>query len=144
MTHSPADILRYLLVALGHGTMPSAAGSWPIAVAQEPDDPDDDMTLYDEIGRKDGRAMVSGAVYEHHGVQLQLRCSAFTTGQAKLSAILTALDQDVETAAVAIDSSDYVVYAVSRPGTANYLGHEPESRRHIWTVSLLAAIRQTT
>ena len=88
--------------------------------------------------------MVNGAVYEHHGVQLQLRCSAFTTGQAKLSTILTSLDQDVEGASTTIDSSSYVVYAVSRPGTANYLGHEPESRRHIWTVSLLAAIRQTT
>ena len=143
MTHSAADILRKLLTTLGHGTMPSAAGSWPISVAQEPDDPDDDMTLYDEIGRKDGRAMVSGEVYEHRGVQLQLRSAKFTDGHTKIDAVVTALDQDVETAGVTVDSSTYVVYAVSRPGTINYLGHEPESRRHIWTVNLLASIRQT-
>ena len=143
MTHSPADVLRKLLVSLGHGTMPSAAGSWPVSVAQEPDDPDDDMTLYDEIGRKDGRAMASGEVYEHHGVQLQLRAAKFTDGYTKVSGVVGALDQDVEAAGVTIDTSTYVVYAVSRTGTINYLGHEPESRRHIWTVNLLVSIRQT-
>lgn len=143
MTHSPADVLRNLLVALGHGTLPSADGSWPISVAQEQDSPDDAMTLYDETGRKDGRAMTSGAVYEHHGVQLQLRAASFTTGQTKVDAVVTALDQDVESAGVTVDDSTYVVYAVSRPGTTNYLGHEPESRRHLWTVSYLASIRQT-
>lgn len=143
MTHSPADVLRRLLVTLSHGTLPSAAGSWPISVAQEPDDPDDDMTLYDEVGRKDGRAMASGEVYEHHGVQLQLRAAKFTEGYAKVSSVVGALDQDAEGAGVTVDASSYVVYAVSRPGTVNYLGHEPESRRHVWTVSLLASIRQT-
>ena len=143
MTHSAADILRKLLTTLGHGTLPSAAGAWPISVAQEPDDPDDDMTLYDEMGRKDGRAMVSGEVYEHHGVQLQLRSAVFKTGYTKISGVVTALDQDVEMAGVTVDTSTYVVYAVSRPGTINYLGHEPESRRYIWTVSVLASIRQT-
>ena len=143
MTHSPADVLRKMLTTLSHGTMPSAAGSWPISVSQEPDAPDDDMTLYDEVGRKDGRSMVSGEVYEHHGVQLQLRAAKFTEGHTKVSGVVEALDQDVESVGVTIDSSTYVVYAVSRPGTINYLGHEPESRRHIWTVNLLASIRQT-
>lgn len=143
MNHSTADIVRNVLVNLGHGTMPSAGGAWPISVGIELDDPDDLMVLWDMAGRIDGRSMIDGTVWDHDGVQLQLRCSDFKTGNDKLSTVVNALDKSVRMTPVSIDTSSYLVWSISRLTTPNHLGQEPVSQRHIWTANLLVSVRQT-
>ena len=49
LDHSTADIVRYLLIALGHGTLPPAT-DWPIYEGAEPTAPDALVTTYNVTG----------------------------------------------------------------------------------------------
>lgn len=144
LTHSPADIIRNLLVNLGLGTTPSAAGSWPVYAEREPDAPDSVITVYNTAGRKDGRVQVGGEVQEHHGFQVRIRAANPVTGYTKAQAIAIALDETVYQDTVTISAATYLVHAVSRVGSVLALGKEtPTSKRNLFTINAVAALRQT-
>ena len=44
LIHSAADIIRYLLIAMGQGTLPTDALLWPIYQARIPETPDNCIT----------------------------------------------------------------------------------------------------
>ena len=95
LTHSPAEIVRNLLVNMGAGTLPAAGGSWPISCDQRLDTPDNAITINDTDGRKDGRSMPTGEVFEHPGIQIEVRSGVRGTGFTKAKAIATLLDEEV-------------------------------------------------
>src|SRR5688500_18878413 len=57
LAHSPADILRHLLVAKGLGDLPSDGGStgWSFYQSQQPDSPDNVASFFDTTGTQHGR-----------------------------------------------------------------------------------------
>lgn len=145
LVHSPADIVRRALVTLGLGTLPTASGSWPIAVSQEPDTPDEAITLYDTSGRIDGRTHVDGEIQEFPGLQVRVRSANPVTGYTKAQAIAVALDQSIRLTNVTIGANVYKIYAITRTGTVNAIGKEIEtSKRNLFTINAVASIRQTT
>ena len=83
LLHSPADVLRYALIDLGVGTLPTDNGDWPIQVAAQSDTPDETLTIYDTLGIDDGRHMGDGERFEHHGIQIRVRGKASEHGLGK-------------------------------------------------------------
>ena len=112
--HSPADILRQALVDAGVGTMPTAAGAWPIFAAHLPDGTTNAICVYDTGGLKDGRLM-TGATITHPGWQVRVRAARQPDAWAKMEAIREALDAIGQTS-VAIDAATYKLAAVSQTG----------------------------
>lgn len=145
LTHSPADIIRYLLIAKGAGTLLGANGSWPISAWQENDSPDNFITCYDTSGLKDGRVQNDGEVQEHPGVQIRVRSAIASDGNTKIRQIQDIVDKQVAYTTVVIASSNYIVHAISRPGTILSLGKEtPTSKRALFTLNILVTITQVS
>jgi hypothetical protein len=147
LDHSPADILRRVLIALGQGTAPTDnaldLSAWPIYAGGEPGSPDNVITLYDTPARQDGRSMIDGERQEHHGVQVRVRGATFPVGYAKARAIATAMDTAIYDLSVTLDSSTYRVHSVSRQGDVISLGKEsPQSKRSVFTVNAIFTVRK--
>jgi hypothetical protein len=145
LTHSPADILRKLLIDLGLGSQPSATTHWPVYVSQQPDDPDNLITLRDTTGIHDGRVHVGGEVQGRDGIQIIVRCNSFPVGWTKADTLCKTLDTDVYSATVTIDTTTYTVHSASRSGGMSpiHLGKEStSSRRELFSINVTLSIRE--
>ncbi len=150
LNHSPAEIIRDLLVTLGLGTDPADSGTWPVFVSREPNAPDSVITIYDTTPRLQGRSSPGGITQEHYGIQVRVRDASPTGGWVKANSLAVALDQTIALDDVTIEDTDgtgsstYKVYTVSRVGGILSLGKEtPTSKRNLFTINAVAAIRQT-
>ena len=144
MTHSPADVMRWLLIDLGIGTAPEDEGSWPIQDSNEPDLPDNLITVYDTAGITDGRVQRTGETAEHKGFMVQIRSTDKPTAWAKAEAIKTAMDESILNLLVTVDTSEYVIYSVTRHSGPVSLGREPSTNRFLFTINAVVSLRQTT
>lgn len=144
LAHSPADILRQLLVDLDLGSYPAnPPDAWPVYVASEPDRPDECVTVYDTAGRPQGRLQVSGEKPELHGVQVRVRSARPPEGWAKARTIAVALDESVYAETVTMTGgSSYCVHSVTRTTDVVPLGKEsPQSKRSIFVLNALVCLR---
>ena len=134
LVHSPADVLRYTLVSLGVGTLPSVNGNWPIFATNEPETPDELITLYDTMPWVRGRSQPDGEVQEHHGVQVRVRAGHPALGFKKCWEVAQALDLQVHhlNVTVPIQTIGFGINAQTVPA-ANY---------HVWAISRHARNRQ--
>lgn len=149
LTNSPADVVRYALIAGGLGTLPLSEGLWPIFAWQEPDQPDDVVTVYDTSGVVQGRSHNDGQVLEHYGVQIRVRTSIPKNGNTKIRAILEFLDRTINQTVVNVPYdtgtgySVYCIHAVSRSGTILSLGKDtPTTKRTLFTVNVSVSLSQ--
>lgn len=147
MIHSEADIIRYVLVTLGLGNLPSNpnAHTWPISVDQEPDQPDNAITVYNTSPQPQGRLQVSGLAVEHAGFMVQVRCTDSQAGKTKIREILAALTQDINRTTVTISNSrgtaSYMIQAVTRRSGPNTLGRDHDNEnRFLFTLNCTASI----
>lgn len=142
LTHSPAEIIRQLLIDLGVGT---ASGSWPVKFATEPDNPDNVITVYNAAGRSSGRVQNGGERQEHHGFQVRVRSTSESVGYVKARVIAVALDENVLLTTVTVDSSTYRIQSISRTGDVISLGkNHPTTNLNLFTINALASLRQTS
>ena len=141
LTYSPADIVRYLLIDLGLGTDPLDGGTWPIYVSNEPDRPDNCITIYDTRGLIHGRMMPSGVQAKHYGVQIRIRCSNNESGWVKADAIWTALCEDVYHNRVDIEDEAYCLHNFALIGDILVVGHDsPATKRKVFTINPLLVL----
>lgn len=152
--HSPADIIRWMMVAINLGSSPtpwetggstSSANAWPIFVAAEPNIPDNVITLYDTTWQSDGRAMHSGEQFQHYGIQVRVRGIDHPTGLLKALTIRETLDQSVydRTISIPVGSSTYryTVHCISSSSVL-FLGKQtPSSKRSLFTINAKTTIR---
>lgn len=150
LEHSPSQILQQLLINLGEGTDPSDGSDWPIFYANEPDNPDDIVVTIDTAGRKDGRSMIGGEVFEHKGVNILVRSATHVVGFPKIDTIAKALDANVLNSVVTLQAiigsstAQYIIHSISRDSTRS-LGKGPTpSNRNFFDLNVLASIRQTS
>jgi hypothetical protein len=144
LTHSPAEVLRYLLIQLGHGVLPPASSGWPISVSSEQDLPDQVITIYDTAGRYDGRSMQTGQKWEFYGVQIRVRGLNHSDCQLKARQIAVALDESIRNNVVTISTTQYGVYSTSRTSGPMSIGKEPNTNRVLFTINAVVALRQIT
>lgn len=141
--HPPAFVIMQYLIDQGLGTARSAGGSWPIHYGDEPDTPDNCITVYDSEGRTQGRAMTSGEVQELNGIQVRVRCAPtqIVEGYKKCHNIVRNFDSSVNRTYVPIGSDTYLIQAISRTSDVISLGTEsPSSRRRIYTATALVSM----
>jgi hypothetical protein len=142
--HSPADVLRYLLIQLGLGTAPSSGGAWPVYAADEPATPDNCITVYDTQGRDAGRIMNTGEREEYPGFQVRVRSLDHPTGALKANQIADALDTAVRLTNVTVETYTYLVYCVSRTGNVLAAGKEsPTSKRKLFFINGVVRLSRT-
>ena len=141
LTHSPADVVSRLLVDLGVGTDPADGSAWPIFAAGEPSLPDNVITVFDTVGRQQGRTHFDGETQEHHGIQIRVRSSTHLVGFTKARAIAVVIDGQYQSQVV-IGAISYVVHAITRSGDVNILGKEvPATKRNLFTINALVSLR---
>ncbi len=150
LTHSPADVVRNLIMDLGDGTAPSAGEDWPVYVGQEPDRPDSVITCYDTAGEMQGKTMIDGEVQERYGVQIKVRDADFHDGQKKAREIAVALDpvtlRSVEVGTDAGTGGDtYLVMEMTRRSGPLSLGKDvTTSKMNLFTINFVVAMQQVT
>lgn len=143
LSHSPADVLRSLLVDLSLTSYPPS-DDWPAHLVIEPNAPDDVVTLTDTTGRKLARRMTDSLVSEYPGVQVRVRSSDHSTGWTKAKAIEVALDESVSDRLVSVGSSSYLVHSVMRPANVIVNGKETlRTSRSVFTLNVLLDLKQT-
>lgn len=144
LTHSPADILRRLIVEMGLGGDPDVLPlpAWPAYVAGEPNVPDACLTLYDTTPVRDGRTLPDGETLSHYGVQIRIRSVDHPAGWAKASTIRKALDEDLDGAVLTIAGKMYVVYCVAATQILALGKDQPNSKRNLFTLNLTVALRR--
>lgn len=148
LLHSPADIVAQMLIDLAVATDPLGTATddvWPVFVSQEPSLPDSVITIYDTTGIIQGRAHVSGEMFERQAVSIRVRDANHQNGYQKISDISTALERNVYSETITISSNTYLVHAVSITSGPFSIGKEtPQSKRNIFTLNATTTIRRTT
>lgn len=142
--HTPAYIVRTMMIDMDLGAVPSTSAVWPIYVSQEPSDPDNVITVYDTVGVKQGRIMFNGEVLERYGIQVRVRSANHVDGYVKADTVKIALDKDVYRRKVQVDDTVYRLHAFTRPGAPLSLGKQPETRRDLFTINPTVLIKDVT
>jgi hypothetical protein len=152
---SPADIVRWLLVQFGFGVdpednQPPQAGAWPIFATNQPNFPDQSITVLDTRGQTDGREMTAGALYDHFGFQVAVRTVDHAAGWQKLAAIRSFMSTMLNNVTVGVPdlpgtgSGQFCVYTFAKIGQVLASGKEaPNSRRSLFTLNALVAIHSS-
>lgn len=146
LLHSPADIVRGVLIDLGAASSPdiSPRTAWPAFSGKEPDSPDEVITLYDTQGFSDGRFMIDGELFSHPGIQLRVRSKDTPRGYSKASQLRSAL-AGILNAELTIGANSYVLHCVAKISDVIALGDEsPQSKRQLFTVNAVASVRRVS
>jgi hypothetical protein len=139
LLHSPADLIRHALIALGLGSDPLLGGQWPVYATNEPSMPDNCITVYDTAAQGDGRAMVDGESFEHRGIQVRVRGADHATGYVKTYAIRRSLDEDLYGMLLTLSGATYELYNIAR-STILVLGKDtPNTKRSLFTINMTLA-----
>lgn len=118
LLHSQADIIRRLLIQLGVGTAPEtytgdAGPQWPVYAADEPDAPDNAITVYDTAPVSKGRIMIGGEQIQDLGFTATVR-GDHVYGFRKAKEAEIALNESVYDALVNIDGAQYIVHSCNQ------------------------------
>lgn len=143
MDHSPADVVRWLIVALGAGTNPTSGAAWPVYCADEPDLPDNCITIYDRSAPGQGRRMFDGATVGPAGVQVRVRSTTHAVGWVKIQTIhdLLAARDSVYRRFVLVGTTGYTVHALVNIDDPLALGKDvTNTKRRLFTMNASAHV----
>ena len=137
--HSPAEIIRKLLDEWG-------ANGWQVFATNEPDEPDQTVTVYDVDGASDGRSMCDGELWNHWGIQVRVRSDEHPDGWLQMNAIRNFFSMNVNQAIVVMDDgSAYIVWCITNIGQILPLGQDkPRTKRSLFTLNCRVPIREVT
>lgn len=111
--HSPADILRNLMVNLGTCSLPTSNAEWPCYLDYYPVDPIQVIVFTDTKAKRGGRIMRTGEVYDFPGVQAFIRSSDQQLAWRKCF-LLCAMFDSIVSQIVPIGDNSYVLENVSK------------------------------
>lgn len=144
LIHSPADIVRRVLVSIGAGTAPESAGGWPVFSSKEPDSPDQTLTVYNMAGFSDGRFMFDGELFYHPGIHVRVRALTSPAGATKAHSVRNLMSQVLDEQ-VTIDGTPYLIHCLGKITEVRELGDEsPTSKRQVFTIEAVAALRRVS
>lgn len=145
LTHSPADILRYIIVAHGWGILPPGSSNpdWSVFVDKEPDRPDNCITLYNTSAKYNGRVH-SGEVQEQHGIQVRVRSALSNEGYTRARGVAIELDEQLSIESITIGGSTYSVKSFNRRTDVKPLGTDAQTptKRFVHTFDGLLVVRR--
>jgi hypothetical protein len=136
LNHSPADILRRVIISLTVGTDPDNRQAWPVYAANEPNLPDNCITVYDSVGRYNGRLMNTGRTVDQSGFQVRVRSETSTLGYARACLIRVKMCEEIYDEVITLGTTRYRIQSVNNVGEVIALGKELEtSKRFIFVVN---------
>lgn len=142
LTHSPAHVVRQLLIDLALGVATDGE-PWVVKASAEPDVPDEVITVFDTAGQSDGRVMVDGELQEHQGIQVRIRSKDHPTGWARADRVQSELARNVYDRTVHVGSEAYLVHSLNQIGPILALGKDsPNSKRSLFTVNMVVSLKQ--
>lgn len=145
LTNLPSEIMARVLVLKGWGTTTNLNQTWPVYAEDEPDKPDNVLTVYVQGGDGSGRTMTDGEQQEEYTFQVRIRSQNPANGWSKANQIANGMDKDVLDVTVTLGTIQYLVHCVSRRGSILSLGKEyPSTLRSLFTINAQASIRQLT
>ena len=133
-------MVRKLLIDLALGT---ESGTWPVKVANEPDTPDDVITVTDTQGISQGRRQIDGMVLNNQGFQVRVRSGDRSEGWAKIANIKQTFEDTILQATVSIGANHYAVSSIVNIGEILFLGRDTATGtgRTIHTLNALINVR---
>jgi hypothetical protein len=143
--HTPAEVTRRLLIARGLGADPPAT-PWPIFTFNEPNRPDNLITIYDVAGRGNGwlhtPGFYEGESEEYWGIQLRIRSARDDDGWLKGKLIADAMDKDIHMESVTFEGHTYCVHSYNRTTPTIPIGkEEAATKRALFTLNALVSLR---
>ena len=140
--HPASMVLRSTLVHFSLATDPSSSpvGVWPCYVSNEPNTPDNCITIYDTAFTDDGRVNIDGELQYHEGLQIRVRSVDYLTGWQKMDAIRTAISMSVSYLVVAVEGENYLVICYAKIGNILPIGTEQTSKRQLFTLNLVSSV----
>ena len=154
LQHSPADIVRWAMVAMGLGTNPLASNyqgaDWPISAESELANPDNAIVVYTTMPKLDGRSMVDGEQATHWAWQIAVRgATKERDAWLKAFAIWRKLNESVLGMVLSINNlvgggaTVYEITCFAGVTGPTAVGTEaPRSKRHIYTLNGFFTVRQ--
>lgn len=143
LKHSPAEIVRKLLLDLGLGvaaawTAGKYTGSpWPVFDAGMPDAPDNAIAITDTQGRGFGYSQPTPEALGFGGFQVMVRAKDHRTGWLRADAIYRGF-LGVVNLVVALpgdDAASYEVNGIPDIGDVLPIGTEQSTKRHLFTIN---------
>lgn len=144
LLHPVAKVIIALLKDQGLVSMPQDNAAWPCYFGDEPDSPDNCLTVFDTDGKMQGREHITGEVQESNGFQVRVRCdpTQLTEGYAKLKSICQFFDLQVLRTLVPMGDHTYRIQAINRTSDVLSLGRESTtSKRRVYVVNAMVSLR---
>lgn len=138
--HSAADIVAQVLIDLDL-LSDSDAGSWPVKVASEPDQPDKVVTIYDTLGRVFPRSMADNRRLEYPGIQVRVRGPNPLVTHNKARQLATALDS-INMVEVDLGTKTYIINTIVRSDHPIALGKVAPGKLNVFTINAMVSYRQ--
>lgn len=145
LIHSPADIIRQLLIDIGQGIDVDNVNvntSWQVFASGEPSSPDNCLAVTDTSWQDDGRSMINGEEWYHYGAQIRVRAVDHPTGFVKTNAVSKALAESVYLRQVDVDGTPYLVHCFSRLTIIDLGKNVPQTKRTLFTLNVLVTLRR--
>lgn len=148
LLHSPADVIRHLMVARGYGTLPSSNGAWPISVDKENKGAESTITVYNDEGIDRGRIMIDGHRPNLEGYQIRFRSTDPKAAWLKARAVAVAMDA-LYLVTVPINDEGgvrryYTVHSVNRGLIIPLQDNVPDSIHGVCVFNALSSIKMAS
>ncbi len=144
LIHSPADIIRHLLVELNFAVLPSdwvgSKTDWLGSCNETPDNPDRVITTFDSAGDSFGYTQVDGNQSNSYGVQIQIRSDTFPIGWRQANSINSTLMKEVYDYNITIEENSYRIHSITAGDILPVGNESPQSRRLLFTINLTTFI----
>lgn len=141
LTHSPADIVRYLLINRGIGSLPEDSGDWPIYAIRMPASPDNLICVYNTQGVMGGKYHVTKTTVERYGIQISIASASHLVGLSKANEVCEVLDE-LTYDSILVGTSQYRIHGFQK--TSSILSNKTTniSKQNSTTVNFLMAVTQ--
>lgn len=148
--HSPAEILRVLLIDMDLGFEPDLTNpvDWSVYANAEPSKPENVITVYDTTGVQQARVM-QGEFVEDYGIQIRFRGNDQGAIHPQARTVKVHLAEVLQsnrsvTVTTRVGTATYNVHALSKFGSLLNLGKDrSNSNLRLNTLNLMATITRT-
>ena len=137
--HTPAEILRKVLIDAGEVSLPSQNDVWPMFVSGLDSSPNDALAIYDTVGTEDGSIQPTGETKRHPGWQVRCRSVDYRTAYRKLAKIANFFDTLAQVA-LTLDADQYTLHSVYQSSNIVHLVVRDEQAREHFTFNGTVAI----
>lgn len=142
LTDSPARIIAKLLTDLDLGSLPGSNNQWPVYYDNEPDKPDNCVTVYTTTAIQQGVDMHTGRPKERQSVQIRVRANDSNVSYEKIATIKDTLADPESVYQRQVTPESEATYSVHKLSPGGILGGKqiPNSRRYFHTLNLTGVI----